>query len=118
MSPEPDPAPNPETRMSWLTQPCPTWCVQPHQEDDFSEDRKHQSRAIAIPAIWLTTVAPEESADELVAGDLNLFAWQRIGSTETIVSLADDDYDFCLEITIESIRRLHETIGHTLGRLA
>lgn len=38
-------------RPSWLTAPCPAWCVRQHAEDDHPEDRYHQSEPAIVPAV-------------------------------------------------------------------
>jgi len=46
---------------SWLTEPCPQWCVATHREEDMVDDRLHFAtwqRFIALP-----------SADPVMVGD-------------------------------------------------
>jgi len=103
---------------SWQTQPCPSWCVQRHQEDDFPEERRHQSPSITVPALWLSQEVSDGAGDKLVAGDLNLLSWPHIDGLEIMVTVADDDYGLCLEVTVESMRRLHHSRGRLLGALS
>jgi len=103
---------------SWQTGPCPSWCVQQHQEEDFPDDRKHQSQIVAVPAVWLDQSTLDEPADELVAGHLHLVVWQRIGTAETMVSLADEGYNGCFEVSFESANRLHHKLGELLDHIA
>lgn len=117
MPPAPDPSANPELPPSWQDQPCPTWCIQAHQEDDFPEDRKHQSQVATVPTVWLDHGTSASAPDELVAGDLHLSAWRRIDCGETMISIADGEYEVCLEVTAESMSRIHRSLRELLNKL-
>ncbi|MDN5668348.1 MAG: hypothetical protein L0G87_08120 [Renibacterium salmoninarum] len=52
-----------------------------------------------------------------MAGDLHLLARQRVDGDEIVVSVADDGYSLCLELTIESMLQLNFGLEQLLGDL-
>lgn len=65
---------------TWLTEPCPPWCVREHREDDHPEDRKHESDATLFPAV-VATFDPKEERSRPCEFVVTLS--RRVGAAET-----------------------------------
>lgn len=105
----------PIDRPDWLSEPCPGWCSGDHRGQAFPADRRHESEHVLVPVIqrrteWSTRDLHPTHVVEPDA--LTLAVVREVEQAETWVAVASDHQ--CLEITLESARRLHGALGRLL----
>lgn len=103
----------PGTPPSWQAEPCPTWCIREHAEDDVALDRYHQGEATTLPILMST--APDEPHQETFAP---VDVMVRIGryAGEATDWVAIEPVVPRMTLTVESARRLTQHITEQLDR--
>jgi hypothetical protein len=108
-------------RPSWLLAPCPSWCAQPHTEDEAEDDRRHQSEGVVVPVVMLIQDVEEvgglqghskEAAEFVIVATACLDdpdIWIYIGEAEGSRQR--------LRVSVESVRRLMAALQRHLDAL-
>jgi hypothetical protein len=97
---------------------CPSWCRRRHEDGDHGDDRAHGSAALIVPAIRRRLRRSATSAEYTVrAVDLVVTAQRAEGDVDTWVQIGDDDGDG-LELSAESVRRLHDRLTVLLAEIS
>lgn len=104
------------SRPWWLDDPCPVWCVGGHSEADHPDDHVHQSTTSqTIPVVFLRrrfSADRHHVARYLESADLDVVRYRYAADVQDWVFLGHGDD--CLDLSLESARRLREALGMLL----
>lgn len=110
---------NGQSGPTWLTEPCPSWCVRDHREDDHPDDRYHQSEPTIVPAIAGDGDAVP-ATDSLMAVDLSVRVGRHLDDELTWVAIETMGPGPGMMLSAESARlfldRLERQVALTEGR--
>lgn len=97
-----------EARPTWLTEPCPPWCVRDHAESDHAEDRYHQSEGS-----WVAALMEDATPGPAVARttDLVVRLVRRLGEATTWVRVEEAEGALSLRLSAGSALRLADAIA-------
>lgn len=99
-------------RAGWQTEPCPSWCIREHHDDDHPDDRYHDSIATEVPTLFAArdhAAGPGQWAMD--SGDLMIITSRHVDSTEVITFVGRDDrLGQALTMTPDSAARLAEAL--------
>lgn len=103
------------SKPSWLTEPCPPWCVVDHGLQVIEADRRHEAEAVAVPVIVrqpprCTTIGQRPSSATVDEVDLAIF--RDVDGDETWVVIADGTQS--IEFTLESASRVSLALDELL----
>lgn len=100
------------SRPSWQTDGCPMWCVSDHREEDFPEDRFHDSAPTVVPVI----VPGDDTARIPETTALHIVTSRRCGGTEDWIFIGQPDRA-CRGLTLsrESAHRLRTALSNHLA---
>ena len=90
----------------------PAWCAVDYHDEPHPEDRRCESEVVPVPTVMLfrfrsqVTGRIEQVAD---VADFSIVATQWAGDAEVWVRIGGDAQR--IEVTLESARRLHRTLG-------
>lgn len=105
-----------QTRESWRSEACPSWCVKDHHDDDHPDDRFHDSAATRVPVIFAERdheAGPGRWAH--VPGEISIITSQHVESSEVVVFIGREDHvDQRLNLSVEGAARLAEGIERHL----
>lgn len=87
----------------WLTEPCPSWCDEQHDDQDLIDDRRHHSAFWVVPVIQ-PVERYRHLSHRLEASELTMLTFRDVADRETWVAIANDQQR--LELTLESALRL------------
>lgn len=106
--------PHPPT---WLTEPCPAWCVVLHADDDHPADRSHQSASLAVPVTQLRGIGehPPPPGDAVDTLDLAVVLHRRVGAAQTWLYVGDGQHQG-LELDLGSWTRVLTAVDHLVDR--
>ncbi|WGX97977.1 DUF6907 domain-containing protein [Nocardioides sp. L-11A] len=74
------------SRPTWLDEPCPSWCLREHDEDDHPEDREHRGEPVDL-AVVATGEDAVPVTDALAPLDLIVQLHRRVGAPVEWVSI-------------------------------
>lgn len=94
---------------SWQRDPCPSWCVVRHQEDDHPDDRVHDSSPSYVPVVL-------NADDEVVSTELLIVMSRRVDETDDWVFVGEPDRARQrLVLTPESAQRVAHSVLEQLS---
>lgn len=96
---------------------CPSWCEREHVTD-VSSDQIHQGRLDSVPVVALNRSFPKGGAfsRSVEATEAVVFAYQYVDDTEMWIAIVEEEsQQQCLEISLESARRLHRCLTALLN---
>ncbi|MGO1532374.1 hypothetical protein BSP109_02792 [Brevibacterium sp. Mu109] len=104
-------------RPEWLDEPCPAWCHGDHSGQEFQTDRKHLSDQVLMPVITQGRAPSWRHipGDVVVADDLTIAIYQRVGDRETWLVIANDTQN--VEVSLESAARLSAELAALLDEV-
>lgn len=104
-------------RPSWQDDACPSWCVVDHHEDDFPEDRFHDSRTLYV-SVTLGVASPPHPEPTATPAELYVITSRRAGSHRDWTFVGEPDRSGQrLVLSRESARHLIDTLTEHLDAL-
>ena len=106
------------SRPDWLTEPCPSWCSGDHRGQDHPSDRWHHSDYLTVPVIERQRILGPDIEDIvhiLAAEEVTIVVSRAVEHHETWAVIATDQGR--VEVTLESMRRIHRRLGELLDRI-
>lgn len=99
---------------SWLSEPCPPWCVADHKETDHPADRVHDSAAVEVPGVILIRVADGDGVRMVPdAVGVYLERCRRVGERQDWVVLGTPTQ--YVDMSWETAQRVEEALSRLLG---
>jgi hypothetical protein len=100
---------------SWLHESCPAWCVRVHAEDDYEEDRFHQSAPTVVPVI-ASCRGDSPFTSSFESFDVTIRVGRYAGEVANWIALEPLVLTGRLVLTTESGRALCASIDEQLQR--
>lgn len=109
-----------QSRASWQTEPCPSWCVREHQDDDHPDDRYHDSDTTVVSAVMADRDRGGGSGSWThETAELAIVTSRYDDSTQLITFIGRDDRpDQHLIMTPESAGRLAQALTRHLSSMS
>jgi hypothetical protein len=102
-----------DVRPTWLTEPCPHWCVAEHRQDDHPDDRVHRGESTTLAGFLAHGAVPTEFEEE--PAHLVIQVMRPVGGSTTWVEVRETEgARHRLTVTLATARDL----GRLLTRIA
>jgi len=102
----------PGPQPSWQHEPCPSWCVREHDEDDLALDRYHQGEPSTL-SVTMSTKPEEPREGTFTAVDLMIRVGRYAG--ESVDWVAIEPAMPRMTLTAGSARRLAQRLTAQLA---
>lgn len=110
---------NEAARANWQSEPCPSWCVREHHDDDHRDDRYHDSETTLTPSAFaLRDFDAGPGVWQVEMGEIAIVTSKHV-ETDTVVTFIgrDDRIGHSLTMTPETAAQLAAALTRHVASL-